>query len=149
MWIAQKGDALGKPSCEWTDQQRYLVSFSKMYDNVYESTECPPEEVIEDDDILDGWFIKQRKDREESKQTKSSDHHFGSHKGQGNQELFVMARDQQEAQTISNQNDVTGKQIVQTRKELTKQAGEKGIKDSEMPDVQRELQMQAVRSMKE
>lgn len=63
MWIAHKGDAIGKPSVEWTEHQRILCSFSKMYDNVYESTECPPDEVINDDDVLDGWFVKQRKDR--------------------------------------------------------------------------------------
>ena len=149
MWIAHKGDAIGKPSVEWTEHQRILCSFSKMYDNVYESTECPPDEVINDDDVLDGWFVKQRKDREEAKQEKSTDHHFGNHKGTGRQELFVMARNQDEVNSILNQNDASGKNIIQTRKQVMQNANGKEIKEQEMPDVRRDLQMQAVQEMRE
>ena len=120
-----------------------------MYDNVYESTECPPEEVINDDDVLDGWFIKQRKDREEAKQEKSTDHHFGNHKGKGRQELFVMARNQDEVNAIFNQNDASAKNILQTRKQVIQNADGKEVKEQEMPDVRRDLQMQAVQEMRE
>jgi hypothetical protein len=120
-----------------------------MYDNVYESTECPPDEVINDDDVLDGWFVKQRKDREEAKQEKSTDHHFGNHKGTGRQELFVMARNQDEVNSILNQNDASGKNIIQTRKQVMQNANGKEIKEQEMPDVRRDLQMQAVQEMRE
>ena len=41
-----------------------------MYDNIYENPEAPAEEVIADDDLLDGWLIttkrKRDKEREES-----------------------------------------------------------------------------------
>jgi hypothetical protein len=49
-----------------------------MYDNVYESMECPPDEVIKDDDMLDGWFIQQHKDREKKLKEKSTDEKFGN-----------------------------------------------------------------------
>ena len=35
-----------------------------MYDNIQEAAETPSEDVINDDDVLDGWFIVQRKKRE-------------------------------------------------------------------------------------
>jgi hypothetical protein len=149
MWIAQKGECIGKPSVEWTEHQRILCSFSKMYDNVYESTECPPDEVIEDDDILDGWFVKQRKDREEAKKEKSTDHNFGTHKGKGNQEMYIMAHNKDQASTIMNTNDATGKNIVNTRKQVVENAQGEKIDDIKMPDVQRDLQMQAVQDMRE
>lgn len=149
MWIAHKGDAIGNPSVEWTEYQRMLCSYSKMYDNVYESTECPPDEVINDDDILDGWFIKQRKDRDEAKQEKSTDHHFGSHKGKGRQELFVMARNQDDIKAILDQNDASGKAVIETRKQVIKNADGKEILEQQMPDVQRDLQMQAVQEMRQ
>ena len=149
MWITNKGTAIGGPSVEWTEHQRMLCSFSKMYDNVYESTECPPDEVINDDDVLDGWFIKQRKDREEAKQEKSTDHHFGNHKGSGRQELFVMARNQDEVNSILNQNDASGKNIIETRKQIMQNANGVEVKEQEMPDVRRDLQMQAVQEMRE
>jgi hypothetical protein len=143
MWIAQKGDVLGKPAVEWTEYQRILCSFSRMYDNVYESTECPPEEVIEDDDILDGWFVKQKKDREDKKSNKSVDNHFSSHKGKGRQEMFIMANNKEEAQTIMNYNDPTSKMIVESRNQIVKAHGGEVIKEQQMPDVQRDLQIQA------
>lgn len=149
MWIGRKGDAIGNPSVDWTEYQRMLCSYSKMYDNVYESTECPVDEVIEDDDLLDGWFIKQRKDRDEAKQEKSTDHHFGNHKGKGRQELFVMARNQDEVNNILNQNDASGKAVIETRKQVIRNAGSQGVKEQEMPDVKRDLQMQAVQEMRE
>ena len=148
IWSNQKADAFGTPAVDWTDHQRYLASFSKMYDNVYESTECPVEEVIEDDDILDGWFIKQRKDRDEAKKEKSTDHNFGNHKGNGRQELFVMARNQDDVNTILNQNDASGKAVIEARKQVIRNAGDQGVKEQEMPDVRRELQMQAVQEMR-
>lgn len=149
MWIAQKGECIGKPSVEWTEHQRILCSFSKMYDNVYESTECPPDEVIEDDDILDGWFIKQRKDRDEAKKEKSTDHNFGTHKGKGNQEMFIMANNKQDVQSIISNNDATGKNIIQTRKQIVENAKGEKVDDINMPDVQRDLQLQAVQNMRE
>jgi len=149
MWISQKGECIGKPSIEWTEYQRMLCSYSKMYDNVYESTECPPDEVIEDDDILDGWFVKQRKDRDEAKQEKSTDHNFGTHKGKGNQEMYIMANNRTEAETIINNNDATGKNIINTRKSVIQSADGEKIDDIKMPDVQRGLQMQAVQQFRE
>lgn len=47
-----------------TINQRNLLTWSKIYDNVQESLECPSEKVIEDDDMLDGWFLVQKLERE-------------------------------------------------------------------------------------
>ena len=149
IWAVQKADSFHTPAQEWTDSQRYLASFSKMYDNVYESTECPPDSVVQDDDVLDGWFIQQRKKRDEAKQEQSTDHHFGNHKGRGRQELFVMARNQDEANAILNQNDAAGKAIIQTRKQVLKNAGGEAVLEQDMPDVKRDLQMQAVQQMRD
>ena len=149
MWLAQKGDSLGVRSVEWTETQRLLVSFSRMYDNVYESTECPSDKVIADDDMLDGWFIKQKKDRDEAKQEKSTDHHFGNHKGGGRQELFVMARNQDEVNSILSQNDISAKNIIESRNQVMQNANGKEVKEQEMPDVRRDLRMQAVQEMRE
>ena len=37
-----------------------------MYDNIQESLDYPSEDVVEDDDMLDGWLIiqKQKRDKE-------------------------------------------------------------------------------------
>ena len=60
-----------------------------------------------------------------------------------------MARNQDEVNSILNQNDATGKNIIQTRKQVMQNANGKEIKEQEMPDVRRDLQMQAVQEMRE
>jgi hypothetical protein len=53
-----------RKNTEMTINQRNLLTWSKIYDNVQESLECPSEKVIEDDDMLDGWFLVQKIERE-------------------------------------------------------------------------------------
>ena len=55
------------PDREMTFDQRNICVWSRMYDNVQESHECPSEDVLNDDDLLDGWFIIQRKKQEHDK----------------------------------------------------------------------------------
>jgi len=142
MWVSQKGDVFGKPAVEWTEYQRILCSFSRMYDNVYESPECPPDDVIEDNDMLDGWFIKQKRDREKNKKEKMTDKMFGKHQGKGgNQELFLVANNRNEAQNIYNMNDDQSKSIVKSREQQIKSKGH--IDHSELSDVQLGLKIQA------
>jgi hypothetical protein len=52
---------------ELSPDQRGITIWSKMYDNVQESMDCPSEDVINDDDLLDGWFIVQRQKQEAEK----------------------------------------------------------------------------------
>ena len=73
MWLNQHGDVYNTPAIDWTDDQRLLASYSRMYDNVYESPECPPDSVIEDHDMLDGWLISQRREREKKQKEKEMD----------------------------------------------------------------------------
>lgn len=56
-----------RPNTEMTINQRNLITWSKMYDNIQESLDCPSDDVIEDDDMLDGWFIEQKNKREKEK----------------------------------------------------------------------------------
>ena len=60
-----------------------------------------------------------------------------------------MARNQDEVNSILNQNDATGKNIIETRKQIMQNANGVEVKEQEMPDVRRDLQMQAVQEMRE
>ena len=51
--------------------------------------------------------------------------------------------------SILNQNDATGKNIIETRKQIMQNANGVEVKEQEMPDVRRDLQMQAVQEMRE
>jgi len=146
MWLAQKGSVYNKSSIDWTDHQRLLVSFSRMYDNVYESMECPPDEVIKDDDMLDGWFVKQKKDREKKQKDRILDDKFGKMKNNDGQEIFVVAgRD--DIQDIYNMNDNSSRNIIRSRAKQIEQ--NKEVKHQHLKDVQMDLHMQKTQEMRE
>ena len=70
IWNVGKEAAMGLPVTDWTDDQKMLVTFAKMYDNAYQSMDCPSDEVFADDDMFDGWMINQRRTREKGAKTK-------------------------------------------------------------------------------
>ena len=139
MWGPSKANALSGPSTSWTEEQKVLVSYSRMYDNVYESMECPSDMVIENDDMLDGWFISQRKEREKARNEKAADKLFKG--GEGHQELFLMAGSQEHAQNIYNMNDEQSRNTIKSREKQIKEKGE--VKHQNLQDVQMDMRMQA------
>lgn len=143
MWIINKGNTFSTASTEWTDEQRILASYSKMYDNVYESMDCPPDNIINDDDMLDGWFIDQRREKEKKQKESSIDKVVGNKKGKDGQELFIMANSHDQAKEIYNMNDEATKAIIRSREQTIKAKGE--VDHGDLPDVQNELRMQATR----
>ncbi len=56
-----------KPDDDLTINQRNLITWSRVYENIQESMDCPTDNVIEDDDMLDGWFLIQQAKREKEK----------------------------------------------------------------------------------
>jgi hypothetical protein len=149
MWMNCKENIFDKVvASEWTANQKLLASFSRMYDNVYESMECPEDVVIEDDDMLDGWFIKQRKDREKRQKEKNLDDRFGKVKdnAQG-QEVFIMANNPYDAKDIYNINDAGGRATIKNRNNQI-QNNEGATAHGHLKDVQMDLRMQAVQETK-
>ena len=74
---------------EYTEEQKAILSISRMYDRVYEHPESPDESIIEDDDALDGWMLHQQKENKRQKKEKGVSKGLG--KAQNADEVFVMA----------------------------------------------------------
>ena len=145
MWSCNKSNHFGRPVYEWTQDQRNLVSYSRMYDGVYKSVECPVDEIINDDDALDGWFISQEEERKKKQNEKRVDAKFG--KQSDGQEVFLMAKDKGDIEDIYNMNDAVSRDVIQGR---NKEIQEKGSIDHQhLPDVQVGLQMQATQEMRQ
>jgi len=141
-WSANKEHVLSGPVCDWTDDQRSLVNYSRMYDNVAEHPDCPPDSVIEDDDVLDGWFIYQRKKREREKKQSEFDNKRSNKKMDGAQEVFLMVNENQSAEEIMDLNDPISKARFQNKMNFLKQNRGKEIEESKLPDVQMDLMNQ-------
>lgn len=140
-WSSNKDFLFDKPTINWTDEQKTLVVMSKMYDNAYESMECPPDEVIEDDDMFDGWMIMQRREIEKSK-AKNRNEKMLKDKNLGNaKEVFLVANSKEEAQNIYSLNDNNSRHIIRERNSFLATT-DKSVSESQLPDVQRELVMQ-------
>ena len=111
--------------------------YSKMYDNAYQNPDCPPDEVIEDDDMFDGWMISERREREKNKKKKNLDK-VTDQKGD---EIFVMADSPEDADDIVDVNDYSEKMRLRDRMRQIK-ASEDMIEELDLRDVQMMLNRQ-------
>jgi hypothetical protein len=142
MWNLGKktGNLFSRPVSMMTRDQIALCSFSTMYDNVYESTESPPEKVIEDDDCLDGWFIDQKRKYERMKKDQEADAFTNNKKIANAGEIFIMAGSDEEAQYVDGFNNQHSRNIKNERMEMIK--GKTNVQDIQFADVAMDIGIQ-------
>jgi hypothetical protein len=114
--------------------QRSMLIWSRMYDNVQESMECPTDEVIEDDDMLDGWFIVQRRKHESERAQSDLEKRTQNSKISSSAEIFVFTDSKKEAESINNMNSVNSQMIKKERTQTIKSKG--GAVDLDFQDQQ-------------
>jgi hypothetical protein len=104
-----------------------------MYDNVFKNQDCPCDEIIEDDDLLDGWMIKIRREKEAERQQNEVIQILGD-KHKNDTEIFLPARTKEEAQRIDAYNSPEALRIKKQREHLIRERGE--MAEENLPDVQ-------------
>jgi hypothetical protein len=140
VWGASKEQQVfGTAGVDWTEEQRNLVSFSRMYDGAYQSPDCPDDSVFEDDDMFDGWLIDQRRTREKE-QSQNRAEKAGNWKDSA-QEVFITAPTREDADSVYELNDLTARMTIQERQQALERGGI--LEDKDLPDVQRTLMVQA------
>ena len=144
-WNISKEKIFGKNSVELTNDQKSIILYSRMYDNVYESMERPDDAVIEDDDMLDGWFAEQRKNMDRERKRKEADKILDKKGGGQGGELFVMADNSLEAQRIRELNTIDTKMKLKSREQALSRGT--GVEEQNLPDVKVELRQEAMRQM--
>jgi len=140
-WSANNDRLFDKPTINWTDEQKTLVVMSKMYDGAYQHPECPPDNVIEDDDMFDGWMIYQRRENDKIKNKNRTEKLLEGKKLGKAGEIFVKANSQEEAYNIYGLNNANSRHIIKERENALKRSGSE-ISDADLPDVQRNLTVQ-------
>ena len=143
-WItrADAGKPLFKhPDRELTVLQKSIIAWSRMYDNVYESMECPDKHVIEDDDLLDGWFIHQNQVREKKTAQDDLERSIKSDKIKGSDELFQVVDNETQFNRINSLNNPIAIATQKKRNAVIKQKGR--VAHVDLPDQRRKIQMQA------
>jgi len=103
------GGVFDKKSSELTTQQMNIITWSRVYDNIYESHECPSEDVIKDDDLLDGWLVYQH---EKNKKRKNEANSEAKKSGVKGDEVYIMADTDEDAARVYDLNDAGGRATV-------------------------------------
>jgi hypothetical protein len=123
---------------ELSDEQRSLVMWSMVYDNVREYPNVPPDAVIADDDCLDGWMILQRRNRE-TQIAQAGAAERGNKKIQQAEEVFMMANNIEEAREIEKMNNAAASVTKAQRMAHLKNKGI--VHELDMPDKAMEIMM--------
>lgn len=120
---------------ELTIDQKNIVIWSQMYDNIQESMDCPSRKVIDDDDMLDGWMILQKKKNESERAKSELETKMTNQKIANSQEIFIVTDNREDANNINNMNSL-GSQMVKKERMATikRQGGE--AKDLDFRDQQ-------------
>jgi hypothetical protein len=120
--------------------QKNLIIWSQMYDNIQESLDCPPKDIIEDDDMLDGWFIIQAKKRDKERAEQELNNSTSNEKIKNAAEVFVVTKDNNSASRINDMNSIHAQRIKKQRESIIKSKGL--LNDHDLPDQRLNIQMQ-------
>lgn len=146
MWSIGKHDMFSIPATQLSLEQRNIVMYCSMYAGVYDHPERPVDEVLEDDDMLDGWLILQRRQVDKDRNDREVEKLLGKKGADQNAdggELFIVTNSAEEARKIRNMNDLDGQRRIKQR---TKAVEEKGtLHEHHLPDVKLDLRTQAMR----
>lgn len=131
---------------ELTYNQKNLIIWSQMYDNIQESLDCPSKDVIDDDDMLDGWFIVQSKKREQEKAEQELNEATKNSKIKNASEVFVMANSKKDADRINSVNTIHAQVVKKQREGMLKQKGT--VNDHDFIDQRQKIQMEQTNMFK-
>jgi hypothetical protein len=143
IWMAKKAEnsVFGIPAVDLTEEQRLLSIWSSVYDNIYEHPESPSEEVIEEDDMLDGWMIHQKRKREDEKAGKDGDSLMQNEKIRNSDEILIPVDTAEDAHKVNALNDTHAMMVRRKREALIKSKG--AVDETHMPDSQLKIRQQA------
>lgn len=120
---------------ELSNDQRGLVMWSKMYENIQESMDCPTPDVMEDDDLLDGWIIVQQRKAKSDKAKQELE--VQNEKIGNSDEILIMADSSEKAETIHSLNSFHADTIRKQRLNTVKARG--GASDTDFKDRRLEI----------
>lgn len=130
MWIGLKNNGkIFENGVSLSVEQQGLLMWTKIYDSLSECAEPPEKRVVEDDDMFDGWMASQ----EDKKDNKKENNH---------DEIFCIAKTQEDIDRISNMNSGAAKAIKNQRLDYVYNNNE--TKEIDLPDVARDIAIKSI-----
>jgi hypothetical protein len=141
VWQAGKheGGVFGLAAADLTDEQRALAGWSALYDSVREHPECPPEDVLSDNDMLDGWLSLQRKKARDGALRKDAEKMITNEKVRNAKEVFLVAETPADARRVETLNDKGAKAVKKQKLDYLARKGT--VNDLDMPDTVAEIRL--------
>lgn len=124
------------PSNNLTDEQLELISWTKFYDSVYQSMDCPSDEIIDDEIALDGWFINQSRKREEGEKERQKERFTSNNHAQ---EVFIPAYTKEQELAVMEMNGREGKKVLSSISNDIKTKGV--VKENDLTHVRNNIKM--------
>lgn len=143
IWHSGKklGNLFGKAAIDLSQDQHRLVMWSSTYDSVMEHPDNLSQEIMKDNDLLDGWFIIKRKEKEsETKKPAGLNPKIAN-----SDEIYLTAKTMEDAKKIDSMNSSYAKTIKKQRFNAIAKHGE--VNELMLPDVNRDLQMAIVNKL--
>lgn len=126
----------------WSLNQKELAYWSTIYDSVYGAFERPSKDIVNDDDLLDSWFIRQG-DKIEGKTQQGVSPKSNK---PGRNEEFIMS-DQEGAKKVYDMNDAGSRAKIKARQKVLSKLG--SVREQDMPDSQLEMRQQLVEKQRQ
>jgi len=148
-WSANEQNLFDRATINWTDEQKTLVILTKMYSSANEHPECPPQSVIDDDDMFDGWMLVQKQENDKVRNKNRAEKLLSGKNLDKAGEVFVVANSKEEAKNIFDLNDPNSRNIIRERTNfIHRTANSSTINEADLPDVQRNLVAQSNENFK-
>lgn len=137
----------GIPASQLSEDQKAIIAWSRLYDSCYEDQERPSDEVINEDDMFDGWLISKRRDREAEVKKSRIEAAMGNSKIAQSNEVFILGSRpgeagsgfaQDEIEEIEDMNSTDSAHTKKIRMNAIQSKGE--VQEFEMPDTQQYIQ---------
>lgn len=128
----------GKPASYLTEEQKNLIVWSRIYDNAFESPDCPKEAILNHDDAFDGWMIVKRQEREngviEKNRIRDNDENFIMNTAPGEERSTFSDEDMGD---IERMHDDWNAAMKKRRLDLIQKKG--SVQEAHMPDSKQEI----------
>lgn len=141
-WAVSKKESsiFGRCGADLTLDQQRLMMWSGLYDSINESSEPPAQEIIDDDDMLDGWLIVKRKERKQNLSEAEKNRLYSDKVGKAD-EVYIPVDTMEDAEAIYAMNNARGNSIRRQRLQALNKHGK--MNETEFMDT-RQKHAQAV-----
>lgn len=138
----------GIPVSQYSDEQRTLVGYTKLYISINEHPERPSEALVNDDDAFDGWLLIQNEKVDKEAQRDGLLRNV-SDRVKNSGEVLLIASNKNEAKKIHDLNSRESNMIRKQRLNYLHKHEGAVVCETEMPDTKQKIRTDLAKMMGE